>query len=78
MQHSTRRERVTPHEATIRSSAEMSEPRFEQAVCGAARNRQLHFTKREFSYFAGDLRSKVRERHADELNAFRRRERGPD
>jgi hypothetical protein len=32
MQHRTRRERVTPHEATIMSSAEMSEPRLEQAV----------------------------------------------
>jgi transposase len=32
MQHRTRRERVTPHDATIMSSAEMSEPRFEQAV----------------------------------------------
>src|SRR5271170_1172920 len=78
MQHRTRRERVTPHEAPIILSAEMSEPRFEQAVGGAARNRQLHFTKREFSYFAGDLRSKVRERHADEPNAFRGREHGPD
>ena len=32
MQHRTRRERVTPREAAIMSSAEMSEPWLEQAV----------------------------------------------
>ena len=77
MPHHTRRERVTPREAAM-SLAKMSEPLLEQAVVRRARIRQLRFTKREFSRFAGGLRSKVRERHADESNAFRRREHGPD
>ena len=54
------------------------ERRLTPVMCGAAGNRHLHFTKREFSYFAGDLRSKVRQRHADGSNAFRGREHGPD
>jgi hypothetical protein len=35
-------------------------------------------SQREFSRLAAGLRSKVRERHSDEANAFRRREYGPD
>ena len=40
--------------------------------------RRLHFTKRQFSRFTAGLRLKVREGHADESNAFRRREYGTD
>ena len=52
--------------------------RMGRSSLGLRGGRRLRFAKRELSRFASGLRSKVPKRHANESNAFRRREYGSD